>query len=181
MNRFNDLKQKHNAQVNLINLHTINAANGTCFTLEDVSSQTVAAIDCKSSLAIPLTTEEKITLLQKDAREAGGLEGVLKLCMGDLVTIRTNLLPKVGLVTNARGMVVGFGRNKETKTIEIVFVKVTDLRNTNVSFGNGNYGEKVVPIPRTTVNFSFRGYVIYRKMFPLNLCVYYSLGPVHDV
>lgn len=167
--RFNVLKQEHNVKMNLQNLSKMNLDRETPLIEQEFALQTIGAIDSMASANKTLSNKYKEELSKKDAQSTGGLDAILRLAIGDLVTLRTNLLPNVGLVTNARGMIVGFGRNATTQYIEIVFVRVQDLRNTEITYGQGQFGDKVVPITRTDVTFSYRGSLICRKMFPLKL------------
>jgi hypothetical protein len=84
--------------------------------------------------------QQKKALLQRGEDESGGLEGMLSLAIGDPVILRTNILPKIGLVTNARRacqnqLVLSSSSNSSSsfsdEAIQIIFVYFPELRFSN--------------------------------------------------
>jgi hypothetical protein len=120
-----------------------------------------------------LTADEAKDLKKKHADYTGGLEGVLKLTVGDIISIRKNIDYRLGLVTNARGEVVGFGILDGE--VVVVFVRMFNklTYTTNYDFTDC---QNIVPIFRYKEEFSYRssaqyknGKTVLRDQFPLSL------------
>jgi hypothetical protein len=96
------------------------------------------------------------------------LQGVLRVAIGDRVKFVDNLAPAPGLVYNARGREVGFGRGSDSSDIQIIFVKMTDAsRLSPTAFLEGAFGRDIIPVPRVTTEFAYRTKTIRRSQFPL--------------
>ncbi|MEY3421300.1 MAG: hypothetical protein RIR48_1592 [Bacteroidota bacterium] len=121
-----------------------------------------------------LTYSEMADLKKKDADHTGGLEGILKLTVGDIVSIRKNINYRLGLVTNARGRVAGFGLRGDE--VVVVFVKMFKLISTDTNYLDIVKSSNIVPIMRYKVEFAYRttsnyrsDKMILRYQFPLSL------------
>jgi hypothetical protein len=117
----------------------------------------------KLGIALRLQLEQLARFEIEKTRYAG----ILRLTIGDRVKFVDNIAPALGLVNNARGRVVGFGKRTDSDEIDIVFVKLIDNSRLSGLAGLEQFGTNVIPVPRCTTDFPYRTGNVRRSQFPL--------------
>jgi hypothetical protein len=156
VNAFNELLQKKTINLNIKFAETAHCA------VYDIQAKDFM-LDKKTE-ELPVNVRKD--LFKKHSNDTGGLSGLLTFTCGDIVALRKNINHRCGLVTNARGRIVGFAFKQNE--ITVIFVEMFKL-NTKTGLTICNVKTNIIPVLRQNAQFIYRGKQYTRSQFPLAL------------
>lgn len=155
VNAFNGLLQKKTIALN----------NQYCKTKCPIYDIQAKDIKCEKGCE-DLSANERKDLFKKHPNDTAGLSGLLTVTVGDIIALRKNIDHRCGLVTNARGKIVGFGL--KSGEIFVIFVQMFKLvSRQGLQFEN--LKSNIIPVMRYKAQFTYRDKQIIRSQFPIAL------------